>query len=105
MIRWLVKKIVKYVLEELMNSEDLQWLIHRYGSRVSLNPPGSDLRSVPHGDAPSGAVEVDSMERLAKVMAAKTSDVEIGIKNESETVSPNKRRSADTMRRLSEIGD
>ena len=102
MLRWLVRRVVKYVVEELNSSEDFKWLMHRYSrgtaeSGVSADSGASSRKVL-------SAVEVDSMKDLAAAMTAGTSEVEIGIKNESETVSTNKERNADTLRRLSEIG-
>jgi len=103
MIRWLVRKVVKYVLEELVKSDDLQWLVRRYQTGASTGVGRTE--SAPGVKPSVGGVEVDSMKDLAAAMTAKTSEIEIDIKNESETVSSNKERSADVMRRLSEIGD
>lgn len=103
MIRWLVRKVVKYVLEELLKSDDFQWLLKRHERR------GPDVVVAESASASKpkelGAVEVDSMRDIAAAMTSKTSDVEIGMKKESETVSGNKKRSADVMRHLSELGD
>ena len=102
MLRWFVRRVVKCVVEELNGSEDFQWLMHRYW-RGTAESQSSTVSSA----SPKilSAVEVDSMKDLAAAMTAGTSDVEIGIKNESETVSTNKERNADTLRRISEIGD
>jgi len=102
MLRWFVRRVVKYVVEELNCSDDFQWLMHRYWKGTV-----ESQTSTASGASPRvlSAVEVDSMKDLAAAMTAGTSDVEIGIKNESETVSTNKERNADTLRRISEIGD
>jgi len=101
MIRWLVRKVVKYTMQELLGSEDVKWFLHKHKISEGVNTSGSVSEAKPS----VGGVEVDSMKDLAAAMVVKTSEIEIDIKNESEIIPSNKERSADTMRRLSEIGD
>jgi len=100
MIRWLVRKVVKYAIEELKNSEELQWLLCRYAKGKS-----SDFRTSTELGQKTHGVEVSSMESLAKAMTAQSGNVEMRLKNESTVVSSNKGRSAQTIDQLSKIGD
>jgi len=109
MIRWFVKRVVKFILEALVESEDLDKILEKVAKAVpdvtsSIKEIGSvNMKEL--SKSASGGDEVDSTAALVGYMVAKSKSVEMSGISGSETVTSADEGHDEVMNMMKNMGD
>lgn len=96
MIRWLVKKVVKYAVEELRESGELDRIVSR------LDGSGKSVFSAAKTAVES---EISSREALADLAVSHRSDVKVSDVGSTKKVEGDRERNMSVMNQLKNLGD
>lgn len=96
MIRWLVRKVVKYAVEELRESGELDRVVSRLGTAES------PVRAAAPAEADDG---ISSREALADLAASRVSDVKVSDIGSTKKVEGDRDRNRSVMNQLKNLGD
>ncbi len=105
MIRWFTRKVVKFVLEALLESDDFDILLGRLAKKMPKSI--SNIGSVPKPDENKTSLsdDIDSTQALADAMVVGGNRIEMSEMSGDETVNEGGEDRKDVMSMLNNIGD
>lgn len=106
MIRWFVRRVVKYILEELANSKDFEAILDRLSPGSSGNRYLDVKASVENGGTRSdSSLESDSMSKLVGAVVQRSESVKLSGNAVSEKVNEGRKPNQKVVDRLRNLGD
>jgi hypothetical protein len=111
MIRWFVKRVVKFILEALAESDDLDRIIEKFMKSIPIGMASSSIEEIRGAYAKEiGKVaelgdDVDSTAALVDYMVNRSKDVEMSDISGSETVTSADKAHDEVMDIMKNIGD
>jgi hypothetical protein len=98
MIRWLVRKVVKYVLEELREAPEFQGLVSGNSrTRAAIPVRAETIESQPESQ--------ESQKAIAELIASRTRDAKVSDLGSTEKVKGDRGAQRAVMDQLKNIGD
>jgi len=105
MLRWLVRRVVKYILEELSSSKDFRQIVEMAMSKIVISS-GEKTKTpmIKNGVAPI-ADDNETMAQLANVMLARSKGIEMTGVGATEEVKSDGKTKQNMVNLIGSIGD